>query len=477
MTLNHALLAAVAVGALVAPQAQAAAKKHHAKPAAAAAPHDSALKSEVDELKAEVAALREELKAQREAGATTQTQVAQVQTQAETATQTAAAASTKADAAVAKADAVKTAEAKTEKSVGAMSWAGDTKIGATMFFNASNINQQSTAVAGAAPVKQSSNGTGFNVKRIYLSVDHKFNDVWSANITTDISNVIGQSANANYYNGTTATNDIGKGLFIKKAFVQAKISPMLVIRAGAADTAWIAYMESQYEHRYVDLTLTDNYKLANSADWGITALGDFANGLISYQVAVVNGAGYRTVNVTNSVDFDGRISAKYKGFWAAVGGYTGHVGKNVEGTTITHTANRFDAGLGYKTKLFNVGGEYVFAKDLNSQTSTTEDENEGWSVFGNVNFAPKWQVFGRYDWIKQTPNTTTGFSVHNSYWNVGLQWEPAKIVDISLVYKRDSATNFGTANGTIAQANGTGSIGGIVGGNYDEVGLFGLIKF
>ena len=473
MKTNHALLAAVAIGAIVAPSAHAATKKHHthAKAVAAAAPRDSALKSEVDELKAQVAALRDELKAQRETAATTQTQVATIQTQTDTATQTATAAATKADTAVATANATKTAEAKTEKAVGAMSWAGDTKIGGTVFFNASNINQQSNGV------KQSSNGTGFNVKRIYLSVDHKFSDVWSANITTDVSNVIGQSANANYINGITATNDIGKGLYIKKAFLQAKISPMLVIRAGAADTAWIPFLEGKYEHRYVDLTLTDNYKLANSADWGISAQGDFADGLISYQVGVVNGAGYRTVNVTKSVDFDGRISANYKGFWAAVGGYTGHIGKDFQGVVTTHSANRFDAGLGYKTKLFNVGGEYVYAKNFNSVTAPTEDKNEGWSVYGNVNFAPKWQVFGRYDWIKQTPNTTTGFSVHNDYFNVGLQWEPAKIVDISLVYKRDSATNFGTGAGTIAQANGTGSIGGTINGTYDEVGLFGLIKF
>ena len=29
--------------------------------------------------------------------------------------------------------------------------------------------------------------TGFDVKRLYISIDHKFSDIWSANITTDIS--------------------------------------------------------------------------------------------------------------------------------------------------------------------------------------------------------------------------------------------------------------------------------------------------
>jgi hypothetical protein len=40
------------------------------------------------------------------------------------------------------------------------------------------------------------------VKRFYLGVDHKFNDVWSANLTTDF----------NYVSGDGETN-----LLVKKA--------------------------------------------------------------------------------------------------------------------------------------------------------------------------------------------------------------------------------------------------------------------
>ena len=94
MKLNHALLAAAAMGAIVAPNAHAAAKKHvkhHAK-AAAAAPHESELRGEVDELKAQIAALRDELRTQRDTTVATQTQVAQTQTQVTTLNQQIAAA-------------------------------------------------------------------------------------------------------------------------------------------------------------------------------------------------------------------------------------------------------------------------------------------------------------------------------------------------------------------------------------------------
>lgn len=478
MTRHSILLSAVAVGALMSSPALAATHKH-AHPAktveSESTAKTAALKTEVDELKAELAALREEIRATKDATAATKTEVAVVATKADTATQVATTAATKADAASAQAEAVKTAEAKTEKSVGQMAWAGDTKVGANVFYNYSTITQKSNGVS------QPATGTGFNIKRVYLSVDHKFNDVWSANITTDASNVIGETANSNYYNGATgnagqtATNIVGKGFYVKLAYVQAKISPALIIRAGSADTAWIPFLQGINGHRYVENELLDEYKLGNSADWGVHALGDLADGHISYQFGVVNGSGYRTVNVTKSVDFDGRISANYAGFFGAVGGYSGRIGKDVEGVNLTHRAERIDLAAGFRNTLFTIGGEYVYAKNFSSVTAATEDKNEGFSAFAHYNITPKWQIFGRYDWIKQTPNTTTGFSVHNEYFNAGLQWEPVKMFDLSLVYKRDSATNFGTANGLIATQNG--NIGGTINGTYDEVGLFGQFKF
>jgi len=514
MKSHHALLAAVAVSALIAPNAHAATKKH-AKHHTAAAPKDAALKSEVEELKAQVAALREEIKSQRETTAVTQTQVATLQTQTSTvaqtassAQQTASTAAAKADTAVAKAEAVQVAETKTDKKVGLMSWAGDTKIGATVFADYSNINQRANGVP------QSVNGTGFNLKRVYLSVDHKFSDVWSANITTDVSNVIGETGNNNYSTPTTSVgaptcttvagktagtytttctapaaaslgtaSEVGKGLYIKKAYLQAKLDPALIIRAGSSETSWVPYVENIYGHRYIENVLIDEYKLGTSADWGVQAFGDLANGLISYQVGVVNGGGYRNVEVSKDVDVEGRLSAQYKGAFAAVGGYSGKLGKATEGTTVYHTANRFDAIGGFKNDLFTVAGEYVYAKNYNSVTSAaTEDKDNGWSAFGNFNITPKWQVFGRYDWIRETPNTTTGASVSNHYFNVGLQWEPVKIVDLSLVYKRDAVWNLVGANGalgagTVAQQNGTGTLGGSVNGTYDEFGLFAQLKF
>ena len=55
------------------------------------------------------------------------------------------------------------------------------------------------------------NGTQTELKRFYVGVDHKFNDMFSANITTDFR-----------YNANGTSKDVL--VYVKKAFLQAKPS-------------------------------------------------------------------------------------------------------------------------------------------------------------------------------------------------------------------------------------------------------------
>src|SRR5262249_48618282 len=60
----------------------------------------------------------------------------------------------------------------------------DTTVGGLVFFDVSNISLQNENAKGVK-VDTPPNGFGFDVKRFYLIVDHRFNDIWSANLTTD----------------------------------------------------------------------------------------------------------------------------------------------------------------------------------------------------------------------------------------------------------------------------------------------------
>jgi len=339
-------------------------------------------------------------------------------------------------------------------------WATETKVSGRMYFDFSNISQKNNGAA----LTSTDNTTNFEIKRFYLGVDHQFNKIFSANLTTDV----------------TWGTGVGAQLYIKKAYLEAKLSPAFVVRLGANDMPWIPFVEGLYGYRHIEQTIIDRTKFGTSSDWGVHVLGSLGQDkLLEYDVALVNGGGYRNPpgvggsNRTHSLDVEGRINVNYKGFTVGVGGYTGKLAAEKGAVTDTpNTAERLNAVVVYKNKLFTAGAEYFYAENWNNVLGTTADQkSDGFSLFGSVNFMPKWSAFGRYDWVK--PNKLTSPDIKDDYFNVGLQYSPAKIVDLALVYKRDVANDgaVSTGNGTIGVA-GAGSRG-----TYDEVGLFGQFRF
>lgn len=485
MTSKFNLLAGASVGIAMIATGPALAKpvKHKAHKVAA---RSNAQSAEIEALKAQVEALTARLDAQEQNTAQTTAAISNAQSTAAAAQATA----TQAQAQVATAQASVPTEVKTQ--LAAMpkqknAWANDTVISGRMYFNFSNINQ---SVGGPGVVnggKQTGDGTGFNIKRFYLGIDHTFSPIFAANLTMDASNVVGSGSNYNF-NASGTPSLVGRGFYIKKAYLQAKLNPAFIIRLGAADLPWIPYVENQYGYRHIENTLIDRTNFGTSSDWGVHVLGDLAGGLLSYQFSVIDGGGYRNVKVTKSVDFEGRISTSYKGFFAGVGGYSGKRGNDVENAVITlpggatrdiRTATRIDALVGYKTKLFTLGGEYFHAKNWNNTTSATQDKADGWSVFGNVNFAKTWSVFGRYDTVKPQKSTNDEFKEH--YFNAGIQWEPVKIVDLALVFKRERVNNGDIAVPGLLPFQNTPpySTGIPLNGHAttNEIGLFGQLRF
>src|SRR5262245_52830734 len=97
-----------------------------------------------------------------------------------------------------------------------------TTVGGKMFVDVTNYDLRNDGVDSAA------NGFGLDVKRFYLSVTHNFDDVWSVNITSDFNYV---------------SNDSETQIYVKKGYVQAKLSDAFVARAGSADLPWVPFVE------------------------------------------------------------------------------------------------------------------------------------------------------------------------------------------------------------------------------------------
>ncbi len=454
MTSKTTLMRAGALGALIAvgftatAEAAPAKKHHHHSQTAGAGSKTAALEAEVAALKSQVQALETRLD-QQAAGQQQTAQTAQAaQAQAQAANERSRVLEAQTQTAVA------SIPAKVNTAVAALpkpkpGWEGSTSVSGRMYANVSNIEQKSNG-AKIAP-----SGTGMDIKRFYVGIDHKFNDVYSANLTMD----------EQYSSAISSTE-----FFIKKAYLQAKFSDALTVRAGAADLPWIPFVEDVYGFRWVEQTVTDRTKFGTSSDWGVHALGKLANGKISYAVAVVDGAGYKAPLRSKGMDVEGRVSANVGPFVLGVGGYTGKLGKDVVGTTTFHTANRFNAIAAYVDPKFRLGVEYFSANDWTAVTSATADKADGWSTFGSFNIDPKTSIFAKWEQVK--PNKSTVPSKEDQYYNLGISYQPVKIVDLGLVFKHDEVKN-----GSLATGNGT--IGGSLGnkGEYNEFGVFTQVRW
>lgn len=296
------------------------------------------------------------------------------------------------------------------------------------------------------------NGTGVDVKRFYLGVTHRFDDVWSVSLTTDF----------NYVSSDGETQ-----LFIKKAYIQAKASDALVGRLGSADMPWIPLAEQQYGYRYVELTLIDRLKYGTSADWGVHGSGELYAGRFDYAVSVVNGGGYRNPTRTSSMDVEVRVAFEpLEHLTVAVGGYSGKLGEDVEGsaTPAQHTATRVNALVGYVNGPARLGVEYFDARNWNQVTTPESDRAAGVSLWASWDFAARWGVFARFDSAKTSKQINP--DLQDEYLNGGVAYRARDGIDIALVYKHETVDG----GGTVTSANGT--IGGLREGRYSEVGVW-----
>ncbi|WP_297692800.1 hypothetical protein [Phenylobacterium sp.] len=443
MTTKMSLLTGAAVGVFLASgfaaQAEAKTAHHKAKRADAAAAARAKEAEEIEYLKAQVASLTERLN---------DAEASQRQVQAQAAQATAQQAQAQL------ANEIQTIPTEVRTQVASAnpkprpSWADNTSVNGRMYFDLTHVEQKKDG-AKIAPT-----GTGFDIKRFYVGIDHKFNDTWSGNVTTDVQ-----------YNSAESLTQV----YIKKAYLQAKLSDALIVRAGSADLPWIPLVEETYGYRFVENVLPDRTKFGASADWGLHVSGKLAGGLFNYAVSVVDGAGYKNPVRTKTMDIEGRANLNLDHVVLAIGGYTGKLGKDVQGGPPTfHNATRWDALAAYVDPRFRLGVEYFAADNWNTVTTAASDKSDGYSLWGSINFTPMVSAFARWDHVK--PSKTLKPSEKDNYYNLGLNWEPIKIVDLALVYKRDKVDNglFSTSNGTI---------GGVSQGTYDEVGLFGQFRW
>lgn len=300
-------------------------------------------------------------------------------------------------------------------------------------------------------VKSNDSGVGIDIKRFYFTVSHDFNVTWSAQFQSDIGDV-----GAKRYD-----------VFVKKAFLQAKLSNAAIFRLGSADTPWVPFVEATYGQRYFEQTVTDSLGYGASAEWGLHLLGKAVDNKLGYAFTIGNGKGYSSPARSKSVDFEGRVSFEpITGLTLAAGGYSGKRGSETDAAPAKHTATRVNALANWVIGPVKIGGEYFSADNWSRVTQVTEDKSDGYSGWLQVAVNPEFTLFGRVD--SANPSKTLSSALKLTYYNLGVQWKPVKPLTAALAYKAAEVKGgtFSTGNGSI------GSITAGRKGTYNEIGIW-----
>jgi|KBSMisStandDraft_5_1062788.scaffolds.fasta_scaffold12803_5 hypothetical protein len=361
----------------------------------------------------------------------------------------------------------------------------NTTVGGEFFADFSHIQLENQTGPGGAKVEAVPSGNGLDVKRFYLIVDHRFNEIWSADFTSDaqfasagtttVSTPGGGTANAL----TTQTTSGGvTELMIKKLYLEGAFSKGFAIHIGAYTSPWAPFVESLYGYRYIEKTSLDRLGYAQTADWGVNATGVFGANLVNYSLSVVEGAGYKNPTRTKDVDVEGRLAVNPVS-WLTLGAgfYSGHLGQiNATNNSFPkNTATRADLAVGVHIVGLHVGGEWYQAKNFKTVNSfavsaygtsavvntatvgPVSDKATGFSSWVSYDFTDQWQAFARFDDTKLSANVNP--NLRDEYWHVGAAFKPIKPIDIALVVKNEKVEH-GSNSVSGGDANGSYTIGG-----------------
>lgn len=375
----------------------------------------------------------------------------------------------------------------------------NTSIGGLVYADVSDITQQQNGT-DVPPT-----GVGFDIKRAYLIVDHTFSNIWSADLTTD-AQYISSTAGTGFTNSTTSNSGGVTELYIKLLYLQARFNDSFVFRAGSYNDSWINYSQNLYGFRYLDKVSDERLGYANSADWGLHASGVVgAEGLVNYDFAILDGGGYKNPTRTREPDYEGQVGVKPLS-WLNIGAgfYAGHLGQITEANApyARNTATRWDALVAVLSGPLRLGAEYFDARNYKAASASTgvlsgpggvvvassatgsvaNDRAEGYSSWVSYTFVPRWTAFGRFD--RSHLSLDVDPRLIDTYYNLGIQYEPIRAIDVALVFKHENVRD-GTISVGGADANASYTIGGSAAagtgaktsGEFNEVGVYTQYRF
>ncbi|OGS19894.1 MAG: hypothetical protein A2330_05075 [Ignavibacteria bacterium RIFOXYB2_FULL_36_7] len=175
-------------------------------------------------------------------------------------------------------------------------------------------------------------------------------------------------------------------LYIKNAYVEFSNALCgMNLRTGVIGLPWIGNEEKVWKNRYISKTFTDIEGILNAADLGVGLSGKSENNVVDYDIALVNGEGYKAAEVSTDKDFMARVSIE------AASGTKIHLYDQIgKQTALGVDRNRMIAGVSYEKNKLSAMVYMLTAKDAAVNKS-------GMSLFGNYALTSKLSLLARLD--------------------------------------------------------------------------------
>ena len=266
----------------------------------------------------------------------------------------------------------------------------------------------------------------FELKRVIFWTNAQITDRWSFLFMHDFSSVVQE-----YYTDFRVSNNkaltVRLGQFKNCLSYENPLSPtsMEAIDVYSEGVTYLTGCGS-------DPLLGVQY----GRDLGLALFGETNNGMLHYELEVMNGQGINKKDGNKEKDFIGRLEFRpVKGLNLIATGQIGRghaIANSLYNPDIheddNYKRNRWTAGFDYKSSAFNVHGEYLEGKD-GSVTS------RGAYVTGNVPLGKGVDLIGSYDFFNF--NTSAGMDQHKVI--AGLQYWFYKKCRVQLQYVYKSA--------------------------------------
>ena len=215
----------------------------------------------------------------------------------------------------------------------------------------------------------------FEVSRAYLGYTYYLSEVFSSKVLLDI----GSSSEG------PPDIDIGRHAFFKNAYIRYNKNA-LQVNFGMIDMLSFNLPENVWDHRYIMKSFQDQYLFNPSADLGANIICK-ASDLISFDLTVSNGEGFKNLQGDNTLKGGAGITVFPSGYFTARIYYDISV-KSRHQSFISAFVS------------FNLKDKFILGTEYNHQFNFHYLDNynrNGISVYSLYNINSRFQMFGRYD--------------------------------------------------------------------------------